>query len=136
MLRAIKIRLYPNKTQEQTLQKALGCYRFVYNYMLAHKQEAYKTDKTNLRLTQLSKHFHHELRKDKQYAWLKEQNTQVMQQAIIQMLVAYDKFFKEHKGFPKFKSKKDKQSADVATNQYSLPKTINFINYVWNKLRR
>ncbi len=27
MLRAVKIRLYPNKTQEQTLNKVLGCYR-------------------------------------------------------------------------------------------------------------
>lgn len=110
MLRAIKIRLYPNKTQEQTLQKVLGCYRFVYNYMLARKQEAYKTDKTNLGLTQLSKYFYNELRKDEQYAWLKEQNTRVIQQAIRQMLSAYDKFFKQHNGFPKFKSKKDKQS--------------------------
>ena len=110
MLRAIKIRLYPNKTQEQVLNGVLGCYRFVYNHMLARKQDAYKTDKTNLVLTQLSKHFHHELRKDEQYVWLKEQNTRVMQQAIRQMLTAYDKFFKEHTGFPKFKSKKDKQS--------------------------
>ena len=111
MLRAIKIRLYPNKTQEQTLNKVLGCYRFVYNHMLARKQEAYKADKTNLGLTELSKYFHHELLKDEQYAWLKEQNTKVMQQSIRQMLTAYDKFFKEHKGFPKFKSKRDKQSA-------------------------
>ena len=111
MLRAIKIRLYPNKMQEQTLNKVLGCYRFVYNHMLARKQESYKSDKTNLSLNELSKYFHHELLKDKQYQWLKEQNTNVMQQAIRQMLTAYDKFFKEHKGFPKFKSKKDKQSA-------------------------
>ena len=111
MLRAIKVRLYPNKTQEQTLQKVLGSYRFVYNHMLAQKQEAYKADKTNLGLTELSKYFHHELLKDEQYQWLTEQNTKVVRQAIRQMLTAYDKFFKEHKGFPKFKSKKDKQSA-------------------------
>ena len=111
MLRAIKLRLYPNKQQEQTLQKVLGCYRFVYNHMLARKQEAYKSDKTNLGLTELSKYFHHELLKDEQYQWLKEQNTKVMQQSIRQMLTAYDKFFKEHKGFPKFKGKRDKQSA-------------------------
>ena len=111
MLRAIKIRLYPNKTQEQTLNKVLGCYRFVYNHMLARKQEVYKTDKTNLGLTELSKYFYHELLKDEQYTWLMEQNTKVMTQSIRQMLTAYDKFFKEHKGFPKFKSKKDKQSA-------------------------
>ena len=111
MLRAIKIRLYPNKTQEQTLNKVLGCYRFVYNKMLALKQESYNIDKSNLGLCELSKFFHGTLLKDEQYAWLKEQNTKVMKQAIRQMLSAYDKFFKQHNGFPKFKSKKDRQSA-------------------------
>ena len=111
MLRAIKIRLYPNKTQEQTLNKVLGSYRFVYNQMLALKQNAYKTDKTNLNLTYLSKWFHGTLLKDEQYAWLKEQNTKVMKQTVRQMLSAYDKFFKQHNGFPKFKTKRDRQSA-------------------------
>ena len=111
MLRAIKVRLYPNKEQEQKLNKTLGSYRFVYNHMLALKQEAYKKDKTNLGLCELSKYLLGTLRKDEQYAWLKEENSAVMQQAIRQMLTAYDKFFKQHNGFPKFKSKKDKQSA-------------------------
>lgn len=111
MLRAVKIRLYPNKMQEQTLNKVLGCYRFVYNQMLALKQNAYKADKTNLKVTDLSKWFHGTLLKDEQYTWLKEQNTKVMKQAIRQMDGAYQKFFKQRNGFPKFKSKKDKQSA-------------------------
>ena len=111
MLRAIKIRLYPNKAQEQTLNKVLGCYRFIYNQMLARKQNAYKADKTNLSVTDLSKWFHGTLLKDEQYAWLKEQNTKVMKQAIRQMDGAYQKFFKQHNGFPKFKTKKDKQTA-------------------------
>ena len=55
MLRAIKVRLYPNKQQEQALNKVLGCYRFVYNHMLARKQEAYNLNKTNLSLRDLSK---------------------------------------------------------------------------------
>lgn len=107
----MKIRLYPNKKQEQTLNKVLGCYRFVYNQMLAQKQNAYKTDKANLKVTDLSKWFHGTLLKDEQYAWLKGQNTKVMKQAIRQMDGAYQKFFKQHNGFPKFKTKKDKQSA-------------------------
>ena len=111
MLRAVKIRLYPNKEQELKLNKVLGCYRFVYNQMLAQKQNAYKTDKTNLKVTDLSKWFHGTLLKDEQYAWLKEQNTKVMKQAIRQMDGAYQKFFKQHNGFPKFKTKKNKQSA-------------------------
>jgi len=111
MFRAIKVRLYPNKTQEQTLNKVLGCYRFVYNHMLALKQKEYNDNKKSLGLAELTKYFHGTLLKDEQYAWLKEQNTKVMKPAINQMLSAYDKFFKQHNGFPKFKSKKDKESA-------------------------
>lgn len=111
ILRAVKIRLYPNKTQEQTLNKVLGCYRFVYNQMLARKQEVYNTDKTNLGLCELSKYFHGDLLKKDEYSWLKEQNTKVMKQAIRQMLSAYDSFFNHGKGFPKFKSKHDNNSA-------------------------
>ena len=111
MLRAIKVRLYPNKEQEQKINKTFGCYRFVYNHMLALKQEAYNKDKTNLGLGELSKYLLGTLRKDEQYAWLKEENSQVLQQAIRQMLSAYNNFFKQHNGFPKFKSKKDRQSA-------------------------
>lgn len=111
ILRAIKIRLYPNKAQEQALNKTLGCYRFVYNQMLALKQESYNRDKSNLGLCELSKYFHGTLLKDEQYSWLKEQNTKVMKQAIRQMLSAYDGFFKLGKGFPKFKSKHDNNSA-------------------------
>ena len=111
MLRAIKIRLYPNKEQELKLNKVLGCYRFVYNQMLALKQKEYNENKKSLGLTDLSKYFHGTLLKDEQYEWLKEQNTKVMNQSIRQMLLAYDNFFKQHNGFPKFKSKKDKQSA-------------------------
>ena len=119
MLRAIKIRLYPNKEQEQTLNKTLGCYRFIYNHMLALKQEAYKRDKTNIGLCELSKYFHGTLLKDEQYAWLKEEHTNVMKQAIRQMLSAYNNFFKQHKGFPKFKSKKERQSALFPINAIS-----------------
>ena len=111
MLRAIKVRLYPNKEQEQKINKTFGCYRFVYNHMLALKQEAYNKDKTNLGLGELSKYLLGTLRKDEQYAWLKEENSQVLQQAIRQMLSAYNNFFKQNNGFPKFKSKKDRQSA-------------------------
>lgn len=124
MLRAIKIRLYPNKEQEQTLNKVLGCYRFVYNHMLALKQKEYNENKVSLGLKELSRYFHSTLRNDEQYPWLKEQNTNVMQQSIRQMLTAYDNFFKKHKGFPKFKSKKDKQSALFPINAISKKNTF------------
>ena len=124
MLRAIKVRLYPNKEQEQELNKVLGAYRFVYNQTLAKKQSAYEADKTDLSENDLSKWFYGTLRKDEQYPWLKEQNTQVMVQAIKQMVGAYKNFFRHHKGYPKFKSKKDKQSALFTLNAISKRNTF------------
>lgn len=124
MFRAIKVRLYPNKQQEQAINKILGCYRFVYNHMLALKQQEYNDNKTNLSLCDLSKYFFRTLREDENYSWLKEQNTNVMQQSIRQMLTAYDRFFKLHTGFPKFKSKKDKQSALFSINAISKRNTF------------
>lgn len=124
MLRAIKVRLYPNKEQEQKLNKILGCYRFVYNHMLAIKQESYKRDKTNLGLCELSKYLFGTLRKDEQYSWLKEENAGILIQAIRQMLTAYDNFFNKHKGFPKFKSKKDRQSALFTSQRISKRNTF------------
>lgn len=47
MLRALKIRLYPNATQATQFNKLLGCYRFVYNKCLEKKINSYKEDKTS-----------------------------------------------------------------------------------------
>ena len=42
MIKAVKIRLYPNKTQEIYISKLLGCYRFVYNQCLDKKIKAFE----------------------------------------------------------------------------------------------
>ena len=119
------MRLYPNKEQQSRLNQVLGCYRFVYNKTLELKRNAYDEDKTNLKLTDISKWFHGTLLKDENYAWLQEQNTKVMKQSIRQMLDSYTKFFKQHNGFPKFKSKKDKQSALFPSEAISKRNTFN-----------
>ena len=125
MLRGIKVRLYPNKEQQTRLNQVLGCYRFVYNKTLELKKTAYDKDKTNLKLTDISRWFHGTLLKDENYTWLREQNTKVMKQSIRQMLNAYSRFFKQHNGFPKFKSKKDKQSALFPLDAISKRNTFN-----------
>ena len=107
MLRAVKIRLYPSKTQATQFNKLLGSYRFVYNQCLNRKIETYKNDGSNENLATLGHFLHHELLKDEQYAWLREQNTKVLQQAMRDMLMAYKNFFERHTGYPKFKSKHD-----------------------------
>ena len=78
--------------------------------MLAKRLTAYETDKLTIGANDLSKWFYGTLRKDGEYAWLREQNAHVMNQAINQMDDDYQKFFKQNNGFPKFKAKKDNQS--------------------------
>ena len=111
MLRAIKIRLYPNVTQATQINRLLGCYRVVYNQCLNRKIHSYEENKISENQTSLGHFIHHELLKDDNFLWLREQNTKVLKQAVIDMLDAYKRFFKQHTGFPRFKSKKDNKQS-------------------------
>ena len=111
MLRAIKIRLYPNKEQATMINKLLGCYRVVYNQCLNRKIESYKNEGKTENLSTLGKFIHHELLKDENFIWLREQNTKVLKQAVKDMLTAYKNFFGRHSGYPKFKSKHDNKQS-------------------------
>ena len=111
MLKALKIRLYPNKTQEVQINKLLGCYRFVYNQCLNKKITSYEKDKVSENLTSLGHYFHGYLTKQDEYGWLNEQNTKVLKQSIIDMLDAYKHFFEQHNGYPKYKNKHDNKQS-------------------------
>ena len=111
MLRAIIIRLYPNCIQALQYDKLLGCYRVVYNQSLNRKIESFKKDGTVENLTTLSRFLHHELLKDNNFIWLREQNTKVLKEAVRGMLTAYKNFFERHTGFPRFKSKHDNKQS-------------------------
>lgn len=111
MLKAIKIRLYPNKTQQSYINQLLGCYRLVYNKCLDKKKTAYTTDKTNLDLKAMGNYFHQELTKDTNYQFLTEHNTKVLKQSIMTLMESYKRFFVNGNGFPKFKSKHDNKQS-------------------------
>ena len=111
MLRAIKIRLYPNANQATQINKLLGCYRVVYNQCLNRKIQSYEENNISENQTTLGHFIHHELLKDDNFVWLREQNTKVLKQALIDMLNAYKNFFERHTGYPKFKSKKDNKQS-------------------------
>ena len=111
MLRAVKVRLYPTKQQEQAINKLLGCYRVTYNQALVRKINQYKEHNFTENRTSLGHWFHNELLHNPDFEYLKEQNTKVLKQAINDMLSAYKNFFTLHRGYPKFKSKhNNKQS--------------------------
>lgn len=105
MLKAYKYRVYPNNEQKMQIAKTFGCCRFVYNQTLAYRKEIYEQEKKSVSKTDCNNYCNRELKK--QYEWLKEVDKFALTNAVYNMDSAYQKFFKEHTGYPKFKSKHD-----------------------------
>lgn len=121
-----RLRLYPNKVQQDYFAKYFGCARFIYNKMLADKIEHYKTTGENLIV------YPADYRRD--FPFLQAIDSQVLGQEYLHLQRAYSNFFKNKDfGFPKFKSKKDNYKSFSSTaikiidNKYlKLPKNKNF----------
>ena len=103
MEKSYKYRIYPNKKQQEIIAKTFGCCRFVYNKYLAIRTEMYKEDKKIFSYVQCSKDLKN-LKSD--LDWLREVDSTALQSSLKDLDSAYQKFFKEHTGYPKFKSKK------------------------------
>lgn len=103
--KAYKYRIYPNKNQQELIQKTFGCTRFVYNYYINKRKELYENDKTTFTYNMCSKDL---TKLKKELIWLKEPDKDSLQKALKDLDIAYKKFFKEHTGYPKFKSKKNR----------------------------
>ncbi|HIC78065.1 MAG TPA: transposase [Sulfurovum sp.] len=121
MLKAMKYRIYPNKTQIQLIEKHFGSTRFLYNYFLDYRQKEYaKGNKkvgyivTQAKLTKL--------KKLDEYIWLNECGSQSLQMALRDLDSAYGRFFKKQGGYPKFKSKKH------TTQSFTAPQNIKVFN--------
>lgn len=124
MLKTYEYRLYPNKQQQNEIQKHFGCVRYVYNKALELKIKTYETEKINLSKYDLIK-IVTQWKKQENLEWLKNVHSQALQQSIFHLDSAYKNFFREKRGFPKFKSKHNHRQS------YSIPQgiKINFENH-------
>lgn len=117
-LKALKVRIYPNVQQTTLLNKTFGCSRFIYNTMLSERKEVYAKLKDKPREL-----YEYKYRTEKQlkeeFEFLKEVDSISLQQARMNLGVAYQNFFRKlkdprilssEKGFPKFKRKNAKNS--------------------------
>ncbi len=103
MLKAQKVRLYPNKEQQQIISSQIGGARYVYNRALALRKYAYSKFGLKIGKFALIKHIT-KLKKREKTSWLREIDSQALQQSIANMEKAYQHFFKGG-GYPKFKSR-------------------------------
>lgn len=113
MYKSFKYRIYPNKEQEELIQKTFGCARFVYNEMLAFRKYIYETEGKGLSKFDCSNYCNRVLKT--KHEWLRDVDKWSLANSIFNMDNAYQKFFKEHSGFPKFKSKKDNHKSYTTT---------------------
>lgn len=112
MLKSFKFQLLPTKTQKEKLSQHFGCRRFVWNYFLNRRKEEYLNNKKALNYYDCANELT-KVKKQNEYIWLKEVNSQTLQHTLRDLDTAYNKFFRKETKFPIFKSKHKKQSFRV-----------------------
>lgn len=113
MRKAIKVRLYPTTEQADLLNRQFGSVRFVYNTGLRIMSHRYKRRGQSLSAKHDIKKLLPVAKKSRKYSWLKEADSIALQQACINLDQAFQRFFdpKQKAGYPRFKSKRGKQSS-------------------------
>jgi putative transposase len=134
----LKVRLYLNKQQKENIELLFDTCRFVYNKCLSYKIDVYKNTKKSLTEFDLVNYYNQVLRKDSNYSFLLNTNSKPHKAVITNLNKAYQNFFKNNKGFPKYKSKREKEKSCKFTNLaiskefLSEGKYLNFVKGLYN----
>ena len=116
--KSFKVRIYPSQEQMDIIEQTFNSTRFLYNYMLNLRDKLYKFFGISLSsnhsckvLTELKRH----------KTWLKFVDSTALQQCLMDLDNAYQRFFNGHSNYPKFKSKKrSKNSYRTVSSAISL----------------
>ena len=106
MIKSIKLRIYPNKTQLKVINDTLSACNFVKNKFLEYNKNNHKEGKKFTDGYEFSKIINKLKKKDSKYSWINGISSKAIKDAIMSKEKAYKAFFKNNKGFPKFKSRK------------------------------
>jgi len=137
--KAFKYRFFPTDEQSAQLARTFGCARFVYNQALEFRSKAWQREKksigyhdTALKLT--------EWKQEPDKAFLSEVSSVVLQQSLRNLDTAFTNFFEKRAQYPKFKSRRHRQSIRYATNAFTfrdgriiLAKQSEPLDIVWSR---
>lgn len=137
--KAYKFKLLPNEDQKRKLDQHFGCVRFVYNYLLSVQKDRLQSGKPVLKRSEMQKELVL-LKKKSEYSWLKEVNSQSLICSIRNLDLSFCRYFNRCSNFPKFHSKKKKNS--FAVPQYirlrntgiCIPKIKGYIKFVKSRI--
>lgn len=116
MISATRVRIYPTPEQAVFLNQQFGAVRFCYNKALLIIRNQYQRHGVSLRAKRDIKPLLAVAKKSRKYHWLKSFDAIALQQSIIHLDTAFAKFFKKTARFPRFKSKRSKQSSYHCTS--------------------
>lgn len=115
--KALRVRIYPNKTQQKKIDATINCCRFIRNHMIERNRKLYDRHKEHLNYITMQ----NLLPGMKKYLpWLTEADAKALQYACRQIDNAYQRFFKKQGGHPKFSSKQDTVQSYTNTNPNSI----------------
>lgn len=133
MRKGMLYRIYPNKEQQKALEQHFGACRFIYNKFLHIRETMYGKFKISISRTYLDEQLP---RYKEMYPWLKEVNSQSLQQANKNLDTAYQRFFSGLAEYPKAKKKRLDNSFQV-TQRYKINLTTSQVyipNVGWIKV--
>ena len=120
-----RYKLNPTASQKQALGQWLGSCRYVYNLSLSYKKTLWEHSKVSIGKNEIQKELSSIA---KETDWLGCVHSQVLQEVTDRVFNAYDGFFKQGKGFPKFARKGQyqsfsfKQGVKISPTHVQLPK--------------
>jgi len=103
--RVYRFRLEPTTQQEEGFRRFAGARRWVWNWALQQKREHYKATGKDLSEKELSARLT-AVKAESETLWLKEMDSQLLQQALADLKRAYVNFFDRRATYPRFKAKK------------------------------
>ena len=138
--RAYKYRFYPTDEQKHVLARTFGCARFVYNWALRQKTDAFYQENKRLYYKDLSESLT-DLKQQDAYSWLSEVSSVPLQQALRHLEKAFLNFFEGRAKYPTFKKKGHQQSATYTSNAFkwdgmklTLAKMPEPLDMCWSRL--
>jgi putative transposase len=104
-----KFRLYPTEVQREQLARTFGCCRYVYNWGLQLRTDAYHNEQKRINYYQTSAMLT-QLKHDGGHDWLNDVSSVSLQQVLLHLQMAFANFWAKTSKYPKFKKKNQKQS--------------------------
>ena len=142
MIKGIKLRLYPNKAQQDQLLQMFGNNRFIWNVMLNMAKARYKNNPSSKFVNEYGMNYLVKQLKT-EYPFLKDSDSSSLQVSNHNLSQAFKMLFKHQGGYPRFKSRHSaKQSYTgkaickvIAKRRVKLPKLGSIRTSKTNRLK-